>query len=55
MNEINDAEEQKNYECLVTRAASYEKPVRVENNQSTPALARSNRCKNFSCARIIMI
>ena len=54
MNEINAEEEQKNYECLVTRAASYEKSVSIEENQSTPVPARSNCGKIFSCAKIMI-
>ena len=40
----------KNYECLVTRAVSYEKSAIIEKNQSTPVLARSNLAKKiFLC------
>ena len=47
MSDINDEEEQKNYECLVIRAASYEKSVIIEQNQSIPVLVRSNQGKTF--------
>ena len=47
MNESKDEEEKNNYECLVARAASYEKSVSTEQNQSTPVLAKSNRGKMF--------
>ena len=42
MIEINDEEEPKNYDCLVTKAALYEKSVNSEQNQSTLVLPRSD-------------
>ena len=32
MNKINDEEKQRNYGCLVTRAASSEKSISIEQN-----------------------
>ena len=47
MNEINDEEEQKSYECLVTRATEYEKSVSVKQNQLMSDSSSCQFCRKY--------